>query len=422
MKQVLIVDESPMFRDYLRLKLEDAGIEVNVCSKVKEGVSKVRSTYPDLIILDYHLSNYGFEEILKQKKNNLNAVNTPVIVLAQSIEQSQLLPLARQNIKKVFNKPIKIDALLQTISEILKIPFIIDDTLSIMEIHVNENIIFIEISQGLNQDKLELLRFKITELINLYEIRQPKIIVMLSNINTSLSDAPKLHKLLDTVRQTPRVKPCYIKILTKDEMVHEFLKYQKDYPIIEVVSNLQFAVDGLLKVTDKNTDENQVSKEELIGDKILQATTKDAAESMALKFDAEIKQAQIDFVMSEMKNLHIAVIDGDFTIQELIKNIFEKPGAKINVFSTGEEFLTIIDTWDFDLIFLDIVMPGIDGFEILKALQVRNLQYPVIILSSAIQRDTLIKAVQMGVKSYLVKPLKPEDILKKSVEILRKDF
>jgi DNA-binding response OmpR family regulator len=46
----------------------------------------------------------------------------------------------------------------------------------------------------------------------------------------------------------------------------------------------------------------------------------------------------------------------------------------------------------------------------------------VIVLSSITQRDTVIKTFQMGIKSYITKPLKPGDIFKKAMEILKRDF
>jgi DNA-binding response OmpR family regulator len=67
-------------------------------------------------------------------------------------------------------------------------------------------------------------------------------------------------------------------------------------------------------------------------------------------------------------------------------------------------------------------MPNVDGFEVLKALQAREISYPVIVLSAINQRETMIKAVQMGVKSYLVKPLRPEDILIKAIETLKPNY
>ena len=422
MKNILIIDETSLFRDYLKLKLEEnSAVEVSIGISAMDGITKMKNLVPDLIILDYHLGRQGFMEVLKQKKTSPNTVNTPVIIMAQYIDQKRLIELVPFNVKKIFTKPVKIDALFVTLSELLGIQFGIDESPGIVEVHVNDSIIFIEIAKGLNRDKLDLLRFKIMELIELYDIRVPKVIVMLSDIKLGFADAPNMQKLLETVLQASRAKLNYIRILTNDDFVRQFITGKKEYSGIEVVTNLQYAMDGLLAETDKGPDYGEKTAE-FIGDKLLRAKTTDAGEAMALKFDADARKTSFELMKKSLTNLRIAVVDDDFIIQEMIKNTFQKTGAKVFTFSDGEEFLTALDTENFDLAFLDLNMPRIDGFEVLKTLQTRDIQYPIIVLSAVVQRDMMIKAFQMGIKSYLVKPLKPEDIFRKSIEILKANF
>jgi DNA-binding response OmpR family regulator len=418
MRQILIIDESPLFREYLRLKLTDNEIEVSVGINAMDGISKMRNISPDLVIMDYHLSKQGYLEVLKQKKANPNTVNIPVIILAQRIDQKRLIEMVPYNVKKVFTKPVKIDALFVTLAELLKVPFLIDESPGIVEVHVNDDIIFIEIAQGLNRDKLDLLRFKIIELIELYQIKVPKVIVMLSDIKLGFADAPNMQKLLETVVKASQAKLRHIRVLTKDDFVRQFISGRKEYSDIEVVSNLQYAMDGLMADMDGSSEK----KAEIIGDKVLSADSSAEGESMVLKFDAEAKKIDIEDIKESVQNLRIAAIDDDFIIQELIKNTFEKTGALIKTYSDGSEFLAEVDAETFDLAFLDLMMPRVDGFEVLKALQTRDIHYPIIVLSAVTQRETVIRAYQMGIKSYLVKPLKPEDIYKKSLEILKVNF
>jgi DNA-binding response OmpR family regulator len=405
----------------LRLKLADNSIEVSVGINAVDGISKMRNMAPDLIIMDYHLSKQGYMEVLKQKKANPNTVNIPVIILAQRIDQRRLIELVPFNVKKVFTKPVKIDALFITLSELLGVPFNIDESPGIVEVHVNDDIIFIEIAQGLNRDKLDLLRFKIIELIELYEIRVPKVIVMLSDIRLSFADAPNMQKLLETVMQASKAKPRNIRVLTKDDFVRQFVEGQKEYSGIEVVSNLQYAMDGLLQDIEQGMEYGE-GKAEIIEEWLLSVGNNPEDESMALKFDAERKSFNMEDIKESVQNLRIAAIDDDFIIQELIKNTFQKTGATVKTFSDGGEFIAVVDTEEFDLAFLDLMMPKVDGFEVLKALQSRDIRYPIIVLSAVTQRETVIKAYQLGIKSYLVKPLKPEDIFKKSMEILKANF
>ncbi|MDR1211776.1 MAG: response regulator [Spirochaetaceae bacterium] len=426
MKHVLVIDESPLFREYLRTKLTGNGIDASVAINGLDGIAKIRNLIPDLIVMDYHLSRerQNVFDVLKEKKKNPGTAKIPVIILAQRIDQKEIIELVPYNVKKVFTKPIKIDTLFATLTELLGVPFEVDETPSIIEAHVNDDIIFVEIAQGLNRDKLDLLRFKIIELIELYEIRVPKLIVMLSDIAFTFTDAPNIHKLLDTVLQSSRAKHRNVRVLARDEFFKKFIAGQKDYEGIEVVSNLQYALDGLLSELD-STMEFGEKKAEIIGDRVLSAANSGQPESMQLRFDAENKSRHMSLedVKDVAKNLKIAAVDDDFVIQELIKNTFQKVGTRVSAFSDGSEFLAALrNNETFDLVFLDLMMPHTDGFEVLSSLRNRGFEQPVIVLSAVTQRDTVIKAFQMGIKSYMVKPLKPGDLLKKTMEILRVNF
>jgi DNA-binding response OmpR family regulator len=423
MKQILIIDESLLFREYLRDKLsENNTIEVTVAVNALDGMAKIRNLVPDLVIMDYHLGRNGCAEILQSKKADPNTVGTPVIIMTQRIDQKKIIALAPFNVKKVFTKPVKIDTLFAAISELLNVSFELDESPGIVEVHVNDNIIFIEIAQGFNRDKLDLLQFKIMELIELYDIRIPRVILMLSGIQLAFHDSPNLEKLLTVVLTASRARPRFIRVLTKDDFVRQYMESRKAYAEIEVVSNLQYAIDGLLADLDPSMeyDEKQV---ELIGDKILSANPGEEKEAMHLRFEAESKQKKLDSetVRDSIQNLKIAAVDDDLIIRELIKNTFQKTGAGIQVFANGSEFLAA-DPESFDLVFLDLMMPEMDGFEVLNTLRFRKSSPPVIVLSALTQRDTVIRAFQMGVKSYLTKPLKPDDIFRKAIEILKPNF
>lgn len=420
MKQVVIIDESPLLREYLRIKLSNAGLEVSVAINGLDGIAKIRNTMPDLVIIDYHLSRQSCIEVLKEKKKSPNTAPIPVIVTAQKIDQKKIIELVQYNVKKVFTKPIKIDALFATLSELLNVQFDIDDTPSIVEVHVNDNILFIEIAQGLNREKLDLLHFKILELIDLYDIRVPKVIIMLSDIKLSFADGTNLQKLLDTVIQATRAKLRNIRILTRDEFTKSFIAGRKEYADIEVTTNLQYALEGLLSEMDGRTEFGE-KKAEIISEKILQAEPNTEPESVMLKFGTEDtkRPLSIDDMRDRMEDMKIATVDDDFVIQELVKTTFEQVGAQVDAYQDGESFLNQVGNREYDLVFLDLLMPKVDGFKVLQELKARDIHLPIIVLSAVTQRESVIRAFQAGVKSYLIKPLKPLEILKKTMEVVR---
>jgi DNA-binding response OmpR family regulator len=63
-------------------------------------------------------------------------------------------------------------------------------------------------------------------------------------------------------------------------------------------------------------------------------------------------------------------------------------------------------------------MPGLSGFDILKTLHSKQYKTPIIIYSNATSKESVVQALSLGAKSYLVKPLKPEALLQKAIEVL----
>ena len=126
MKNILIIDESSLFKDYLKLKLEDNGLDVSIGINAVDGITKMKNLVPDLIIMDTNLSRQGYMEGLRQKKTSPNTINIPVILLTQRMAQSELIETIPFKVKQVFTKPIKIDMLFRTLSQLLGIPLTID--------------------------------------------------------------------------------------------------------------------------------------------------------------------------------------------------------------------------------------------------------------------------------------------------------
>ncbi len=422
-KTILIVDESDLFRDYLKSRLTQFNLEVETAINGLDGTAKIRNILPDAVILDYHLSRKTCKEVLEEKSRNPNAAGIPVILTAQKIDKNRLLEMMSFNIKKVFMKPIKIDALYQILSEILGVQFEIDTTPCVIEAHVNDSVLFIEIAQGMNREKIELLRFKIAELLELYGITHPRVLIMISDMELSFVDGPNLEVLLDTVLSASRARNRHLKILTRSSFVRAFVQGRTSYTDIEVVDDLRKAMDGLL--ADPGSGDPGTAKGEIISERILAADRKESSqESVEMRFEAEGKKPlSLEDLRETGKGLSVAAVDDDFVIQELIKTSFGAISAQVTAYPEGRSFLEAMRAGGtHDLVFLDILMPGMNGYEVLDALRAEKIDVPVIILSALGQKEAVLKAFQRGVKSYLIKPLKPEQILRKALEILKANF
>jgi CheY-like chemotaxis protein len=182
-------------------------------------------------------------------------------------------------------------------------------------------------------------------------------------------------------------------------------------------------MDGLLTDYDPQVEMAE-GKADMMAERILSAETHESGrEAIEMRFEGEAKKPlTIESMKETGKGLSIAVVDDDFVIQELVKTTFGAISAQVTAFQDGSAFVEAAKSRSFDLVFLDILMPGMDGFQVLSRLRSEDIEMPTIILSAVSQREAVMRAFQAGVKSYLIKPLKPDQILKKTLEILKANF
>lgn len=419
MKKVLVIDESQLFRDYLKKKLEHYGFDVSVAVSGLDGASKLRSLTPDLLITDYHLTRKSAVELLQEKHADPNTKRIPVIVASAKMDRDALVEVARYNVKKFLAKPIRVDALLKAVSETLDVPVSIDTTPCIIEAHVNEDIIFIEVAQGLNREKIDLLHYKIEELRDLYELKSPKVLVMMTSIEVSTADSIKLSALFSTILESTGAMKKYTKVLTQSEYVKEYLESRGEYSGIDVTDSLEVAMDGLL---GKKTGGPILEPGADARDDVVQtsAPKKQKKESINMRFQEEQKHG---FDLSSLGDtVRISIVDDDEIIQELIKTAFSDTKFTIDTYGNGRQFLDDGDSLESDLVFLDLMMPEMDGFQVLQKLRETDKRPPIIVLSALSKRETVLQALKLGVSSYMIKPLKPQAIRVKASEVLQMNF
>jgi DNA-binding response OmpR family regulator len=421
-KKILIIDESNLFRDYLSKKLNQYGFEVLEGHNGLDGSAKMRGEMPDLVIMDYYLSRKSSMEVLQEKVKNPNTKDTPVILVSTKIDKNKVIEIAKFGVKKFFSKPLKMDALLSTVSEVLKVELKLDTTPCIIEAHFNDDILFIEVARGLNTEKIELLRYKLTELLGLYKVKVPKVLVMMSNLELTPADVPKLQQLFEEIIENGRTRPKLVKVLTTSDFVKDFLSESTDFFEIGVAESLDKAMDDLIGLKP-----DQIAHDEVAHSKFLTATApKDGAEeNFALRFDAERDGAAGDggeALASQFGEATIAVVDDDLVIRELVKTVFSETGWTVVTFENGKEFVKGLNEHEFDLAFLDLMMPEMNGFQVLQYMKHTGNSLPIIVFSALTHQETVVKAVNFGISSYLIKPLKPEKLLRKAIEILSVTF
>lgn len=411
MKRVLIIDAPPLFREFLKEKLSHEKVNVEIAHIKRDAFTKLVSSLPDLLIIDLSVSIREIIDFLAKKNEDPNASRIPVFMTGPIITQDQIALLSQFNVVKYFNKPIKFDVFFESIGKVLKTGFSIDTTPCILELHLNNDIIFIEIAQGLNREKISLLKYRISEIIEQNNITIPKIILMMTDLSLSFVDGANLEFLLDNVIADTRIQKKNIKILSLDSFTKELVKGHNQYDGIEVVTNLSNVLPTLIDDTESSNIAN------LITEKVLTPTEDISPATVEMKFYSD--SGVLDSSDKKINdNPHIAIVDDDQVTRTILQNTFKQLNAEISLFDSGSEFLMATNKHIFDLIILDIYMPGLSGFDILKTLHSKQYKTPIIIYSNATSKESVVQALSLGAKSYLVKPLKPEALLQKAIEVL----
>lgn len=419
-KTVLIINESTLIRDFLKQKLETFGLEVVPAVNGFDGQLKIRNEELNLIIMDYSLSRVSSMDLLQAKAENPNKKNVPVIVTGEKLSKKRLMSLAPYNVKKYFAKPIKMDSLIKSVSELMGLDIKIDTTPCIIDAHFNDEILIIDLARGVNTEKIDLLKLKIEEILRLYMVQLPKVLIIMTDIELTAQDSGKLQSFLSTIRETTNTPLKGIKILTTAKSVPQVLLSLDEFKTIEITTSITQAMDKLLgiKVSDWIEEGLAVVREDFFKTKNPAAGN---SETIDLKFDHEkVKEDEAVGPETEKQVVaQIAVVDDDPVIRELLKTTFADTNYSVTGYENGKRFIENIEEHTPDLVFLDLKMPEMDGFTVLQKMREKKINRPVIILSAFTQRETVIKALQYGVKSYLSKPLKPAAIKTKTEEVLR---
>ena len=119
------------------------------------------------------------------------------------------------------------------------------------------------------------------------------------------------------------------------------------------------------------------------------------------------------------ENSHILIVDDDNRIRELIKEYLEEKNFIVSTANDAEEASEKIKLVDFEIIVLDIMMPGESGLELTKKLR-KNISTPIILLTAKGEVDDRIIGLESGADDYLVKPFSPKELLLRINNILKK--
>jgi len=106
----------------------------------------------------------------------------------------------------------------------------------------------------------------------------------------------------------------------------------------------------------------------------------------------------------------ILIVEDDDSIARLQKDYLELSGYAVTIVESGTEGLKALEGEAFDLVILDIMLPGTDGFEVLKAIRERD-DIPVLLVSARGEELYKIKGLGLGADDYITKPFSPGELV-----------
>ncbi|MBF0572162.1 MAG: response regulator [Desulfamplus sp.] len=118
----------------------------------------------------------------------------------------------------------------------------------------------------------------------------------------------------------------------------------------------------------------------------------------------------------------ILIVDDENDILELVKYNLEKEGYKTISAFTGEDALKLVNDIQPDLIVLDLMLPGIDGFEVTKIIRKNDLtaNIPIVMLTAKGEELDIVTGLELGANDYMSKPFSPRELIARIRAILRR--
>lgn len=428
MPKLLFVEDNEVNRDMLSRRLRRRGYEVIFALHGAEGVSKSLTEKPDLVLMEMNLPVMDGCVSTRQIKANPETKNIPVIALTAQAMEGEREKALSAGCDEYETKPIDLPRLLKKIEMLLeKTKFLHQEFAGIPQ------------DSRIQRALLVLLRHELcTPMHAIVGYSEMLLDDLKSQPDSTLfSDLQKIHAcgtqlltlafvILNPV-QVEVSKPgadCLWNIDTFGSTIRlqlltplstvigycEMLLEESDAELIPDLDRINAAAQHLLRMINDIVnlagqqlhviDAEQLSRSELM---LESATTTARVQATTIRSLREASGKQVAQAGT------ILVVDDNETNCALLKRQLERQGYTVATATNGPLALRMLKAMPYDLILLDIIMPGMNGFELLE--QLKNhadwRHIPVIVLSALDELDSVVRCIEIGAEDYLSKPFKP---------------
>jgi len=116
---------------------------------------------------------------------------------------------------------------------------------------------------------------------------------------------------------------------------------------------------------------------------------------------------------------HILVVDDEARIREVVQYALEREGFRVDAVDDGSKALDAIGRGDFDLVVLDVMLPGMDGLELCRTVRASS-KVPILFLSARTDEIDRVLGLELGGDDYLTKPFSPRELVARVKAVLRR--
>jgi len=400
MKKVMIVEDDPLIGHIYKVRLEKEGYEVEVATDGQNGFYRILEFEPDAILLDLMLPKLNGVEILKKIRAENKFKRRPVIVFTNSYVPNMINDSFLAGATLVFNKAtITPRHLLDSLHDLIHSPDQPESTSS-------ERSLPGAVSEGAVHAAASSAR---SDAPTTQKISQTASAVMFSPDEAELKDLECDAAVLKTFIEGTQEMLAGLRKITQEfckpqdetsRLAHLLELYRKVHALtgsagmagVRNISKMASAVEVLLKELYEKPKNLNVS------------TMRTVAHS--IDFLAELCTKCIEADVIDQNSVRILVVDDEILSRRAITYALDKAGFKSTSVEEPQVALTVATETSFDLIFLDVQMPGMDGFELctkIRALPL-NQKTPIIFVTSLTDFKSRTKSKLSGGADLIAKP------------------
>lgn len=119
--------------------------------------------------------------------------------------------------------------------------------------------------------------------------------------------------------------------------------------------------------------------------------------------------------------MKILLIEDDLSISRFIQFGLREEGFAVDAFNNGEDGLQVITSYNYSLLILDVMLPGMNGFEVCRIMRQMHMEMPVLMLSGKAQVSDRVEGLDTGADDYLVKPFAFSELMARIRALLRRE-